>query len=162
MAIVVAWTLAIHLAICVVTIVYPSLADSFWIARFYHRYVLIGPFFSTSTVEQSKLLLVSWKTGDQWSAPINPAYDNYVNYFNKVNPIYFYMSSLERDMYEKVTKDTARAAAGIVDSVRLKALKSYLKGRYIPPCVDSTRVIWLNEYTHNFTSRVDTLLIIEY
>ena len=129
-------------------------------ARVYKHYLLPGPFFSENRITESNYLLLSWKSDNGWSEPVNPALANYEKYFSDINPRLLYRSRFERTLYQQWV--AARKNSDEAGLIKLEDnLKRYYKTSYVPGS-DSVRIVILNKRTGHFKVTTDTLKIFEF
>jgi len=149
-----------HLITSLSFIFFPSFLKESLLVRVYKHYFLPGPFFSENRITDSNYLLLSWKSDNHWSEPVNPAMVNFKKYFSEINPRLLYRSRFERTLYQQWV-----AARENPDETNLTMLednlKRYFKTSYAPGS-DSVRIVLLNKRTGHFKVEFDTLKIFEY
>lgn len=150
-----------HVIISLIFIFFPSFLQESLLAKVYKHYLLPGPFFSENRITESNYLYLSWKTGNQWSDPINPSLTNFEKYLTGVNPRLLYQSRFERTLYQEwiAAKEKFEAAS----LVKLEDnLKRYYKATYVPGNSDSVKIVIVGKRTERFKIESDTLQIFKF
>ncbi len=152
---------AIHLLTILTVIFFPQSLRSTIVYTVYTRYLLPGPFFSENAIGDTYQLSVAWKEDNSWSEPVNPALDNYkqfvsgdVRLINK--------NRMDRMLYQRLISKDSVSDKWIDDKEKMSFLKLYYKAHYIPSHADSVRLIVAHQDSRGFTTKTDTLQIVQF
>jgi hypothetical protein len=151
--------IGIHVLFSFYIIFFPSVLKSTILGKVYSRYLIPGPFFSDERITDTYHLLLYWKEpGSRMSQTIDPAFNNYQNFFLSGNPYLLYRSRLDNSIYQRslFNKDSLK------DREFKKAFQCYYKFHYVSQTSDSVKGVLIRIRTEDFKTSLDTLQTLEF
>jgi hypothetical protein len=156
---IVAVAVIIHVMISMVIIFFPSFLKNTRVRNIYSGYLIPGPFFSDGRIVDTYYLTCRWREQNgTWSEATNPTLNNYKAFFADGSIGLLYRSRLDRSLYQQfiVNKDS------LINNQLKESLLLYYKKKYVPANVDSVELIFLKQQVRDFTTKRDTLQIIQF
>ncbi len=153
-------SLILHLVISLVFILDPPFLTKTTISRIYKSYLLPGPFFRDDRIVDSNMLYVSWKVDNEWTTPINPAFNSFKKYHSTFNPACLYRSRLERTLFVRPFYKKDLSHAELLQERTFIMLREYLEVHFIPSTTDSVRMLFVNREAKNLEVSLDSIDVI--
>lgn len=152
-AIVAGVALLIHVAMGVVIVCSPEISEGNRVLTFYRRFVVLGPFFSESTIAGAPHLYVSYHAGGSWSKAVDYACHDVAQ------PHRRYRATKRRAFEEYLIKRVEKVKDPRPHATVVRELEGYLTQREMPQGTDSIRVSIVRTSVKGDTPGTDTVRV---